>query len=151
MLSHHDALKTNFSVLKEALSRLNIQIYYATPLPLEVLVAQLEQVLTSGASALILLAYGLGNFPDDLRIQRALRAAQQRGVMVILSTQVPFGGIQSRYAAGSWLAECGVLSGGELPFPAIFARLAWLQITVATYAERRHLWLKAQNDERTTD
>lgn len=128
--------------LKEALSQLNIQIYYASPLPLNVLVTQLEQVLMSGAEAVILLAYGLGNFLDDLQIHRALLAAEQRGVMVILSTQVPFGGIESRYAAGDWLAACGVLSGGSLALPAIFARLAWLQITTSNYLERRQLWLK---------
>ena len=134
-------LRSHPSLVKEALSRLNIQIYYASPLPLEIFITQLEQVLMSGAEAVILLAYGLGNFPDDLRIHRALLAAEQRGVIVILSTQVPFGGIESRYAAGDWLAACGVLSGGVLPLPAIFARLAWLQITTKTYAERRQLWL----------
>jgi L-asparaginase len=140
--SKQNTLTTHLSRLKEALTHLNIQIYYASPLPLELLIAQLEQVLMSGAEAVILLAYGLGNFPDDLRIHRALLAAEQRGVMVILSTQVPFGGVESRYAAGNWLAACGVLSGGLLPLPAIFARLAWLQITIKTFAERRQLWLQ---------
>lgn len=137
-----NTLITNPTRLKEALSRLNIQIYYASPLPLETLVTQLEQALLSGAEAVILLAYGLGNFPDDLRIHRALLAAEQHGVLVILTTQVPFGGVESRYAAGNWLAACGVLSGGELALPAIFARLAWLQITASTYNERRQLWLE---------
>lgn len=136
------SLTTDPSQLKEALNHLNIQLYYASPLPLDVLIAQLEQVFMSGAEAVILLAYGLGNFPDDLRIHRLLLEAEQRGVMVILTTQVPFGGVESRYAAGNWLAACGVLSGGALPLPAIFARLAWLQITVNIYAERRQRWLK---------
>lgn len=139
---HINTLISHPTRFKEALSRLNIQIYYASPLPLNILIAQFEQVLLSGAEAVILLAYGLGNFPDDLRIHRALLAAEQRGVIVILSTQVPFGGIESRYAAGNWLAACGVLSGGALPLPAIFARLAWLQMTVKTYSERRQLWLE---------
>lgn len=135
-------LDINPNQLKDALHHLNIQIYYASPLPLEILVAQLEQVLASGAKAVILMAYGLGNFPDDLRIRRALLAAEQQGIMVVLTTQVAFGGIESRYAAGNWLAECGVLSAGTLPLAAIFARLAWLQITVNTPSERRQQWLK---------
>ncbi len=136
------SLATHSSRLKEALQRLNIQIYYASPLPLNVLIAQLEQILMSDADAVILMAYGLGNFPDDLRIHRALLAAEQRGVMVILTTQVPFGGIESRYAAGDWLAACGVLSGGALPLPALFARLAWILVIEKTYTERRQLWLE---------
>ncbi|HEY4714548.1 MAG TPA: asparaginase domain-containing protein [Aquirhabdus sp.] len=136
------SLAPHSSRLKEALQRLNIQIYYASPLPLNVLIAQLEQILMSDADAVILMAYGLGNFPDDLRIHRALLAAEQRGVMVILTTQVPFGGIESRYAAGDWLAACGVLSGGALPLPALFARLAWILVIEKTYTERRQLWLE---------
>lgn len=144
------SLTTNPSRLKDALSHLNIQIYYASPLPLDVLIAQLEQVLMSDAEAVILMAYGLGNFPDDLRIHRALLAAEQRGVMVILTTQVPFGGVESRYVAGSWLVACGVLSGRALPLPAIFARLAWILVTEKTYNERRQLWLKELGPESST-
>lgn len=127
---------------KEALSQVNIQIYYVSPLPLDTLVSQLEQTLTSGANAVILLAYGLGNLLDDLRIHRLLLAAEQHGVLVVLSTQVPFGGVEPRYAAGNWLAACGVLSGGSLPVSTIFARLAWQQMTIRTFSERRQQWLE---------
>jgi L-asparaginase len=129
------------SRLKEALSRLDIQIYYVAPLSLDTLVSQLEKVLLSGAEGVILLAYGLGNLLDDLSIHRLLLAAEQRGVIVVLSTQVPFGGIEPRYAAGDWLAACGVLPGGSLPVSTIFARLAWQQITIKTFSERRQYWL----------
>ena len=127
---------------REAFSQINIQIYYVSPLPLDILVSQLEHALMSGANAVILLAYGLGNLLDDLRIHRAILAADQRGVMVILSTQVPFGGVEPRYAAGNWLAACGVLSGGSLPVSTIFARLAWQQMTIKSVSERRRQWLE---------
>ncbi len=130
------------SRFKEALSQLDIQIYYVVPLPIDTLVAQLKKVLLSGADAVILLAYGLGNLLDDLRIHHLLLAAEQQGVIVVLSSQVPFGGVEPRYAAGDWLAACGVLSGGSLPVSTIFARLAWQQITIATFSERRHKWLE---------
>ena len=136
-----NALLKQPSRLKEALSGLNIQIYYVVPLPLDTLVSQLKKALLSGAEAVILMAYGLGNLLDDLRIHRLLLAAEQRGVIVVLSTQVPFGGIEPRYAAGDWLAACGVLSGGSLPISTIFARLAWQQITIKTFSERRQHWL----------
>ncbi|AXI03249.1 asparaginase domain-containing protein [Aquirhabdus parva] len=132
---------TNFESLKKQLSAINIQIYYASPLPSHTLAEQLEHILTSGVEAVILMAYGLGNFPDDLRIHRALLAAEQRGVMVIITTQVPFGGVETRYAAGNWLSACGVLSAKILPLPAIFAKLAWLLITEANFIERRKKWL----------
>ncbi|WP_410210411.1 asparaginase domain-containing protein [Aquirhabdus sp.] len=133
--------RTDFALLKEQLSTTNIQIYYASPLPSHTLAEQLEHVLTSGVDAVILMAYGLGNFPDDLRIHRALLAAEQRGVMVVITTQVPFGGVETRYAAGNWLTACGVLSAKILPLPAIFAKLAWLLITEANFIERRKKWL----------
>lgn len=151
-----DALFKDQQRFREAFSQINIQIYYVSPLPLEILVSQLEHVLMSGASAVILLAYGLGNLLDDLRIHRALLAADQRGVMVILSTQVPFGGVEPRYAAGNWLAACGVLSGGSLPVSTIFSRLAWQQMTIQSVSERRRQWLEylssvsSLNDEQET-
>ncbi len=137
-----DVLLKDQQHFREAFSQINIQIYYVSPLPLDILVSQLEHTLMSDASAVILLAYGLGNLLDDLRIHRALLAADQRGVMVILSTQVPFGGVEPRYAAGNWLAACGVLSGGSLPVSTIFARLAWQQITTQSVSERRRQWLE---------
>ena len=133
--------RTDFESLKAQLSTTNIQIYYASPLPSHTLAEQLEHILTSGVDAVILMAYGLGNFPDDLRIHRALLAAEQRGVMVIITTQVPFGGVETRYAAGNWLTACGVLSAKILPLPAIFAKLTWLLITEANFIERRKKWL----------
>ncbi len=128
--------------LKQRLATLNIQLYYASPLPRHIQVAQLVQLLESGAEALILLAYGLGNLPKDPRLVTALLAAEQRGMMVVLSSQVPFGGVESRYAAGNWLKQCGVLSAEELPIPAIFARLAWLHVAMERYSDRRKAWLQ---------
>lgn len=135
-------LLNDLSGLKQRLATLNIQIYYASPLPRDIQVAQLIKVLESDAEALILLAYGLGNLPKEPRLVNALLAAEQRGMMVVLSSQVPFGGVESRYAAGNWLKQCGVLSAEELPIAAIFARLAWLHVSMSRYSDRRKAWLQ---------
>ncbi len=141
-LATHDLITdSDFQSLKEKLAATNIQIYYAAPLPTDILGEQLESVLTSGAEAVILMAYGLGNFPEDSRIQQILLNAAQRGVLVVITTQVPFGGVETRYAAGNWLAACGVLSAKMLPLPAIFAKLTWLLITEPNEVERRKQWL----------
>ncbi len=128
--------------LKARLASLNIQIFYALPQHPEILARQLEHLLDASPEAIILLAYGMGNLIDDLRIHRLLLRAEQSGIMVILSTQVPQGGVESRYAAGNWLTACGVLSAQHLPVAAIFARLAWLLCHVGNVAERRKLWLE---------
>ncbi len=135
-------LLKDIATLKQRLASFNIQLYYASPLPRDIQVAQLIKQLESGAEALVLLAYGLGNLPKDPRLVSALLAAEQRGVMVVLSSQVPFGGVESRYAAGNWLKQCGVLSAEEMPVPAIFARLAWLHVTMSRYSDRRKAWLQ---------
>ena len=132
----------DLATLKQRLATVNIQLYYASPLPHDVQVSQIIALLESGAEALILLAYGLGNLPKDPRLVTALLAAEQRGVMVILSSQVPFGGVESRYAAGNWLKQSGVLSAEEMPIPAIFARLVWLHVTMSSYSDRRKAWLQ---------
>jgi len=127
--------------LKARLATLNIQIFYALPQHPDILARQLEHLLDGSPEAIILLAYGMGNLIDDLRIHRLLLRAEQSGIMVILSTQVPHGGVESRYAAGNWLTACGVLPAQQLPVPTIFARLAWLLCHVGSVAERRKLWL----------
>jgi L-asparaginase len=137
---------SDLPTLKQRLATVNIQLYYASPLPRDTQVAQIIQVLNSGAEAVILLAYGLGNLTKDASLVSALLAAEQRGVMVVLTTQVPFGGVESRYAAGNWLKQCGVLSAEQMPVPAIFARLAWLHVTLPRYSDRRKAWLQGTID-----
>lgn len=59
---------------------------------------------------------------------------------MINSSQALLGGVSDNYAAGSWLADCHVISGGRLTLPAIYARLLWLLLTCDSPKRRRQRW-----------
>lgn len=126
------------------LRQLNIATYYALPLDWPQQARQLQQLLDSPAlDALIILGLGAGNLAQSREIEQVLRVAAGRGILVVISTQVPFGGVDSRYAAGHWLQDLDVLHAGQLPVAAIYARLAWICCLSTNYQQRRHYWLQA--------
>jgi L-asparaginase len=136
--------------LATRLGQSRISVYYAVPQPLDHSARQLEQLLSDPHDGLILLGYGLGNFPDHPQIRALLKRAHQQGTLVVLSTQVPYGGTEARYASGDWLSSVGVLPSARLTLSAIYARLVWLCATRDTPAERRRRWSTCLNDSRTT-
>ena len=124
----------------EALSSLNIAVYYALPLSPEILARQLQDLLSSKPQALIILAFGAGNLPQHAAIEAVLQQAQLDRILVVLSTQVAFGGVNFSYAAGHWLAQFGVLSAGNLSLAASYARLAWLLCQPLSFEQRQQQW-----------
>lgn len=136
--------------LATRLGQSRISVYHAVPQPLEHSARQLELLLSDPHDGLILLGYGLGNVPDHPQIRALLKQAHQQGTLVVLSTQVPYGGTEARYAAGDWLSSVGVLPSARLTLSAIYARLVWICATRDTPAERRRRWTTCLNDTRTT-
>ncbi len=97
------------------------------------------------------MGFGAGNVPYDKRLSELLELAHQSAIMVVCTTQCPFGGVSDEYLAGSWQYQHHVLSAGKLSNEAIFARLFWLAIseksddsqqTVSSYksSTRREKW-----------
>lgn len=128
------------SLTLEDLPNLNIAVYYALPLNPELLAQQLEQLLASKPQAMIILAFGAGNLPQHPAIETVLQQAQQAKVLLVLSTQVAFGGVNFNYAAGHWLAQFGVLSAGNWSLAALYARLALLLCQPLGFEQRRQQW-----------
>lgn len=128
-------------LLQQTLSQIELSVYYATPQPIEHLLEQLTNLLRQRPAGLILVGYGIGNFPDHPALRHLLMEAQQNDCLVVMATQVPFGGTDTRYASGHGLATVGVLPSASLTLPAIYARLLWICATQPTASERRQRWL----------
>ena len=123
------------------LNDLNIAIYYALPISAEQHAAQLQQCLRSDkVQAIIIMAFGSGNLGQHVLIEQVLQQAAEHQVLIVLASQVPFGGVNSRYAAGHWLNQFGVLSAANLPLPAVYARLAYLLCHNLSFTERQEYW-----------
>lgn len=133
-------------LLQQTLSQIRISVYYAIPQPAAHVIEQLSDLLRRQPAGLILIGYGLGNFPDDPALQCLLTEAQQHDCLVVMATQVPFGGTETRYASGHWLAELGVLPSACLTLPATYARLLWICATLPTATARRERWIQCLND-----
>lgn len=85
----------------------------------------LQALLESGLQGLLLECYGSGTAPtDDEALLRVLRRAHARGVVIAAISQCPEGRVNfSTYAAGSRLADCGVISGGGMTREAALGKL----------------------------
>lgn len=88
-------------------------------------VQQLRAVLDSGVEALLLECYGSGTGPsENHELLELLRQAHGRGVVLAAISQCPQGHVDfAVYAAGSALAESGLVSGGGMSREAALGKL----------------------------
>ncbi|MFK7845614.1 MAG: asparaginase domain-containing protein [Rhodothermales bacterium] len=97
----------------------------------EMLEAAIEKVDVDGV---ILESYGEGNFPsgnpdtpEKGAIYKTLKAAHDKGIVLIDCTQVLDGVVNSTvYAAGSWLVEVGVVGAYDMTSIAALTKLIYL-------------------------
>ena len=76
---------------------------------------------------LVLQTYGIGNAPEDLKLISALKAANDRGVIIVNCTQCLKGTVNMEdYATGSALSKAGVISGFDMTMEAALAKLSFL-------------------------
>ncbi len=77
-----------------------------------------------GLRGFVLEAYGAGNGPTDRWFLDPLRAAVDRGVTVVVTTQCRTGSVVGgRYASGSALLDAGAVSGRDMTFEAALTKL----------------------------
>ena len=101
----------------------------------------LQAVLDSGVQALLLECYGSGTGPsDNASFLDTLRAAHERGIVVVALTQCQEGGVElDVYEAGSRLRNAGVLSGGGMTRETALGKLHALLGAGLPVAEVRRL------------
>jgi L-asparaginase len=76
---------------------------------------------------LILETYGVGNAPEDPNLISTLKAASDRGVVIVNCTQCLKGTVNMEdYATGSALAKAGVISGFDMTLEAALAKMSYL-------------------------
>lgn len=100
---------------------------------------QLSALSGSTPTAVLILGFGAGNLVDNIHIRNAINTLINQGFLVIMSSQCPFGERSSTYAVGAWQSELGVLSGGDLPIPALYAKALWVCLSHPV-GERVNAW-----------
>lgn len=87
----------------------------------------LANFLRPPLEGVVLETYGSGNAPDRRRdLLDALSEATRRGVVIVNCTQCHKGMVSTTYAAGTALAEAGVIGGADLTPEAALTKLSYL-------------------------
>lgn len=136
--------------IKNRAENAQIHAIYCLPNSPDILYNQLQDLFSQPPCGIVLLGFGAGNIPYSPALATTLQQAYDCGHMVICASQCPFGGVSDSYAAGSWQYDHGVISGGRLTIPAIYARLLWLLLSYDSPARRRQRWTYMVNQTETT-
>ncbi|WP_298773913.1 asparaginase [uncultured Shewanella sp.] len=111
-----------------------------------------NNVLQQPVKALILLTFGVGNAPQTPALLATLKAAHERGVILVNLTQCMQGKVNmGGYATGNALAGSGVISGGDMTTEAALAKLHFLLSTEMTPNEIRQAMQENLVGELSTD
>nr|WP_313403661.1 asparaginase [Pseudomonas sp.] len=124
---------------RQARERVNLAVL---PLHPALQASHLSALIDSGVKGVLLECYGSGTGPaGDAELMAELRNAHARGVVLAAISQCPQGHVQfGVYAAGSRLAEVGLVSCGGMTREAALGKLFALLGAGLTQAEVEH-WL----------
>ncbi|PMH40594.1 L-asparaginase 1 [Vibrio sp. 10N.286.49.B3] len=134
-------VNSNITVNKQAEGE--FKVHNITPQPIGVITMYpgishevIRNTLLQPVNAMILLTFGVGNAPQNPELLGHLKAAADRGVIVVNLTQCLAGKVNmDGYATGCALAEAGVISGFDMTPEAALAKLHCLLSQELSYDE----------------
>lgn len=118
---HNSVLIQNQDI--EKIKQLNLITWVMQPIELNNVSAQFEQLLNHAPDVLILHGYGTGNIAVNDDIIEKLIQIQKQNCAVILDTQVPFGGLDQRYAISQWVKQANILINNTQSHADLYAKI----------------------------
>lgn len=111
---------TNELIAKAAI--FNCISYMLQPISTLQHLKNLQQFLVNPPHCLILQGFGTANFAVTDDIIDVLKQFKQQNCMVVLTTQVPFGTVDQRYAVSAWVKNTDILFGNGLGHADLYAK-----------------------------
>lgn len=92
--------------------------------PIEILqqIQNLKQILNNPPHFLILQGFGTGNLAVNDELIKLIDELYQKGCATVLTTQVPFGGTDQRYAIADWVKHSKVLLNDSYSHADLYAK-----------------------------
>lgn len=116
----------------EYAKQLNILSWMLQPIEQSMFAQNLQQLLQHPPHFLILQGYGMGNIAANPAIIAALKQLNQQGCICILTTQVPQGGIEQRYAISQWLLESEIKINDSQGHADLYAKILKIYLQYRT-------------------
>lgn len=117
----------------------HIHALYALPNLADDLALQLEKFNNLSPTAILLIGFGAGNLAQSDKFINTIKTLINKDFLVIMTSQSPFGERSNNYSAGAWQSTLGILSGGDLPIPALYGQALWLCVSTAPQ-NRKKQW-----------
>jgi L-asparaginase len=124
----------------EKAAAFNCISYMLQPITAEQHLYNLQQFFFSPPHCLILQGFGTANFAATPEIIALLQQFKQKNCLVILSTQVPFGVVDQRYAVNAWVKDAEILFGNGFGHADLYAKALKMYLQYDAVTEWQQHW-----------
>lgn len=135
----HSVLQVQLSHLEKAKS-LNIVNWMMVPTEILQFEHNLEIFSKLAPHFLIIQAYGVGNLAVNASIIQKIKSLQENGCQIILSTQVPLGGMDQRYAISQWIKDSKILVSDALSQADLYAKIVKIYLQYPSSEQWHNHW-----------
>ena len=144
----NQAEKSQFIVLDEHIERskqLNIVNWMMQPIEIEKLNQNLGNLKINTPDVLILQGYGTGNISVNHQTIQNLIKLQEQGCFVVLDTQVPFGGLDQRYAISQWIKQANIMINDANSHSDLYAKILKMYLQYPSSDQWYDHWYDSSN------
>lgn len=124
----------------ERIQSLNIINWSMLPIEKQRLEENLKTLQKHPPHFLILQGYGTGNLAVNTGMLEQFKALQALGCVVILDTQVLFGGMDQRYAISQWVRDAQIIMNDTHSHAELYAKILKIYLQYPTSDQWRDRW-----------
>lgn len=127
--------------LLEQAHNIRIHNYYLTPSHPENICQNLQSLCAKPPNILVLQCFGSGNLPYSSTLAQQMNQLLDQGCWVIISSQVLFGELSSKYATGSWLNTLNIVFDRHHSQADLYARSVLLYLQYGHRPDWQQFWV----------